>query len=366
MHMDGHAFRSVSFRPLPGVLAALTCFGGIISAQAPTEKGRLGLTLTQITTPWTGDLDGMVERRMVRVLTAFSKTQYFIDRGTPRGTAYDQGRLLEEDLNKTLGKTGAAIHVQFVPLARNELLPALIAGKGDIVMADLTVTPERLQEADFTDPWIDGVDEIVVTRPGGPVITTVDDLSGKEVFVRESSSYYQSLIELNARLEKDGKPPAKITPAPEELEDEDLLEMANAGLVDVLVVDNYAAWFWQRVWPGLRLYPTAALFPALSSQHAVRHGRRRGGFAEALHRSGRALPEVRSAVRDGLDADGCAGLPGITAGSQRAEPRRRDRRDAGDAGHRHRAESRRHQEARAEHSRGSEIHPVAGRSVLRE
>src|SRR4029453_7400247 len=180
MHMDGHAFPSFSFRPLPGVLAALTCFSGIISAQAPTEKGRLGLTLTQIPTPWTGDLDGMVERGMVRVLPAFSKTQYFIDRGTPRGAAYDQGRLLEEDLNKTLGKTGAAIHVQFVPLARNELLPALIAGKGDIVMADLTVTPERRQEADFTDPWIDGVDEIVVTRPGGPVITTVDDLSGKE------------------------------------------------------------------------------------------------------------------------------------------------------------------------------------------
>ena len=91
------------------------CLGAMTSAQAPTEKGRLGLTLTPITTSWTGDLDGMIERRMVRVLTAFSKTQYFIDRGTPRGTAYDQGRLLEEHLNKVFGKTGAAIHVQFVP-----------------------------------------------------------------------------------------------------------------------------------------------------------------------------------------------------------------------------------------------------------
>jgi ABC-type amino acid transport substrate-binding protein len=206
---------------LPAVVAAISCLGAIASAQAPTEKGRLGLTLAQITTPWTGDLDGMVERRMVRVLTAYNKTQYFIDRGTPRGTAYDQGRLLEEELNRTLGKPGTSIHVQFVPLSRNELLPALIAGKGDIVMADLTVTPERQEVVDFTEPWIAGVEEIVVTRPGGPVISTVEDLSGKEVFVRESSSYYQSLIELNARLQKDGKPPATITPAPEELEDED-------------------------------------------------------------------------------------------------------------------------------------------------
>jgi membrane-bound lytic murein transglycosylase MltF len=202
----------------------------------------------------------MADRRLVRVLTAFSKTQYFIDRGTPRGTAYDQGKLLEAELNKALGKSDATtIHVQFVPLSRNELLTALVEGKGDIVMADLTVTPERRSVVDFTEPWIQGVDEIVVTRPGGPVITTVDDLSGKDVFVRESSSYYQSLLDLNARLTKDGKPPVNLTPAPEELEDEDLLEMANAGLVDILVVDNHKAWFWQRVWPALKLYPTVVL-----------------------------------------------------------------------------------------------------------
>ena len=179
MHMDGHACRSLVVRRLPAVVAAISCLGAIASAQAPTEKGRLGLTLAQITTPWTGDLDGMVERRMVRVLTAYNKTQYFIDRGTPRGTAYDQGRLLEEELNRTLGKPGTSIHVQFVPLSRNELLPALIAGKGDIVMADLTVTPERQEVVDFTEPWIAGVEEIVVTRPGGPVISTVEDLSGQ-------------------------------------------------------------------------------------------------------------------------------------------------------------------------------------------
>ena len=162
-------------------------------------------------------------------------------------------------MNTTLGKGALKINVQFVPMSRSELLPALIAGKGDIVMADLTVTPERRTMVDFTEPWIAGVDEIVVTSPDGAAITAVDDLSGKEVFVRESSSYYQSLVELNARLTKDGKPSVRITPAPEELEDEDLMEMANAGLVDILVVDNHKAWFWQRVWPRLKLYPTVAL-----------------------------------------------------------------------------------------------------------
>jgi len=194
-------------RRLLALIALAWLCTSALDAQAPTEKGRLGMTLAEILTPWTGDLDGMVQRRMIRVLTTFSKTQYFVDRGQPRGTAYDQGRLLEDELNRKLGTGNLKINVQFVPLARNELLPSLIAGKGDIVMADLTVTPERARTVDFVDPWIAGVDEIVVSSGKAPSIATVDDLSGKDVFVRESSSYYQSLTALNERFTKEGKAP---------------------------------------------------------------------------------------------------------------------------------------------------------------
>jgi len=160
----------------------------------------------------------MIDRRLVRVLTVYSRTLYFVDRGTPHGTAYDQGMLFEAELNRTLGRAlPEQVRVQFVPMSRDELIPALVAGKGDVVMANLTVTPERQQLVAFTEPWIDGVDEIVVTSPNGPVITSVDDLSGKNVFGRESSSYYQSLLALNARLAKDGRPPVILTPAPEAL-----------------------------------------------------------------------------------------------------------------------------------------------------
>ena len=178
----------------------LTCLVGTISAQAPTEKGRLGIPLTEIMKPWTGDLSGMVERRMVRVLTTYSKTQYFVDRGTPRGTAYDQGKLLEAELNRTYAKGLLTINVQFVPVSRDELLPALRDGRGDVVMADLTVTPARATAVDFTEPWIDGVDEIIVTSPAAAPVAAPEDLSGRDVFVRESSSYYQSLSALNGAV----------------------------------------------------------------------------------------------------------------------------------------------------------------------
>ena len=244
--------------PIALTLCTVLLAADSLRAQAPTAKGRTGLALDPITTAWTGDFDGMAERRLIRVLTVYNKTLYFIDHGTPRGTAYDQGKLLEEAVNRTV-KGPLKINIQFVPLSRDELIPALLEGRGDIIMADLTVTPERQRSVDFAEPWIAGVDEVVVTSPDAPPLTSLDDLSGKEVFVRESSSYFQSLNRLNDRFKQEGKATVSLVPAPEELEDEDLMEMANAGLIKVLVVDNHKAWFWQRVWPRLKLYPTIAL-----------------------------------------------------------------------------------------------------------
>src|SRR5215471_4436730 len=113
------------------VVVAIAALQLTLSAQAPTEKGRVGIPLSEITKPWTGDLDGMVERRLIRVLTSYSHTLYFVDKGIPRGTAYDQGMLLEAELNAKLKTKHLTVNVQFIPMSRDELLPALIAGKGD-------------------------------------------------------------------------------------------------------------------------------------------------------------------------------------------------------------------------------------------
>ena len=56
------------------LLTACASLTGALDAQAPMDKGRLGIRLTEVVKPWTGDLDGMAERRMVRVLTTYSRT----------------------------------------------------------------------------------------------------------------------------------------------------------------------------------------------------------------------------------------------------------------------------------------------------
>jgi membrane-bound lytic murein transglycosylase MltF len=208
---------------------------------------------------FTGDFDEMVKRRLIRAGVVYNRTQYFIDRGVQRGISYESIALFEEQLNKRL-KTGLLkVHVAVVPLQRDQVFPSLLAGKVDFVAAALTITPERRKLVDFSNPTRTGVSEIVVTAPSVTPPMTVDDLSGREVFVRKSSSYFESLQQLNASLASRGKPPVIIEPAPEALEDDDILEMVNAGLVDVTVVDDFVAEFWQQVLPDIRPHSAVAV-----------------------------------------------------------------------------------------------------------
>jgi membrane-bound lytic murein transglycosylase MltF len=104
-----------------------------------------------------------------------------------------------------------------------------------------------------------GVREVPVVGPGVTPPKSPEELSGMEVTVRRSSSYYESLVSLNERLKAAGKPPLTIRAADENLEDEDLLEMVSAGVIPAVVVDEHKAKFWGDVLPGLTACPGAAV-----------------------------------------------------------------------------------------------------------
>jgi membrane-bound lytic murein transglycosylase MltF len=201
----------------------------------------------------------MIQRRVIRVLVVFSRTQYFVDRGQPSGTAYEVARAFEDYVNLKRKTGHLKVAVLCIPVSRGDLIPALLEGRGDLAMAGLTITPERAEQVAFSAPFWSGISEIVVTGPSSPKATTAEDLSGQEVFVRKSSSYWEHLEALNQRLTKEGKPPVRLRPAPEELEDEDLLEMLSAGLVKLVVVDDYKAQLWARVFPRITPQPEAAV-----------------------------------------------------------------------------------------------------------
>jgi membrane-bound lytic murein transglycosylase MltF len=144
----------------------------------------------------------MVKRRAIRVLVVFSRTQYFVDRGQPSGTAYEVARAFEDYVNGKRKTGHLKIPVVCIPTSRGDLVPALLEGRGDMAIAGLTITPERAAQVAFSAPFWRGISEIAVTGPASPKVTTVDDLSGQEVFVRKSSSYWGHLEALSGHASR--------------------------------------------------------------------------------------------------------------------------------------------------------------------
>lgn len=197
-----------------------------------------------------GDFDGMAERRVIRILTTFNRTNYFLIGGEPRGAMAEGARMFEEFVNERLGTGKLKVYVAVIPVKRDELLQALVEGRGDIAAANLTVTARRQETVDFGAPFLTGVKQVVVTGPSSPPLSGVDDLAGKEIWVRPSSSFQDSLATLSETLEAAGKPPIDIRAAPELLETEDLMQMVASGMLPLTVADSHLADFWGDVLDG--------------------------------------------------------------------------------------------------------------------
>ncbi|MBW2220437.1 MAG: lytic transglycosylase F [Deltaproteobacteria bacterium] len=207
----------------------------------------------------TGDFDEMVQHLTIRALVVYSKTFYFLDRGRQYGISYEALRGFEKFVNKKLKTKTLKIQVVFIPVSRDELIPSLLNGLGDIAAANLTITTKRQKQVDFSNPFASGVKELLVTVPAPPPINSIDDLAGKEIHVRRSSSYYESLIQLNMTFKQAGKPRIKVISADETFEDEDLLEMVNAGLIPMIVMDSHKARFWEQIFDNIKVHPDIAV-----------------------------------------------------------------------------------------------------------
>ena len=220
--------------------------------------------------PHVGDLDELARRGEVRVLTAFSLGFYFFYEGTPRGSVYWLCRELEKGLRARMGPKGKLLKVVVVPVRRDQLIPFLARGYGDVAIANLTVTPERLRSVDFSKPVNASVREVLVTGPAAPVVEDLDDLSGKPVVVTRASSYYESLVELNRRFAREGRLEVGIQIADARLEAEDLLELVNAGVFPMTVIDDHRMRLWSKIFPELVVRDEIVLRDAGAIAIAVR------------------------------------------------------------------------------------------------
>ena len=200
---------------------------------------------------WHGDLAGIRDRGVLRALVVPSRTGYFFDGLEPRGLSHDSLVQFEQYLNRHF-KTGTlTLDVVFIPVNRNQVIPYLENGIGDLAVTNMTITRDRQHYVDFSDPVLTGVKELLVTNKSAG---NVESLSGQRIHIRASSSYFPSLMRENNQLLMSGRTPADYVIVDEFLEDEDLLEMVNAGLIPAVIVDSHKAEFWAKIFENIKVH----------------------------------------------------------------------------------------------------------------
>jgi membrane-bound lytic murein transglycosylase MltF len=209
--------------------------------------------------PWTGDLAGILERGFLRIGTAYNPVLFSYDGPDQRGIVVDLAAELQAQLRKKLGKAASNLTVVLAALSRGQMIPALEEGRVDVLMANLTITPDRQARADFTDPVLPGVREVLVTGPSAPAIATLDDLAGVTLHLRPSSSYFEHLTALNAARKAAGKPEIPVEPMDENMEDSDILELVGAGTLPAAIIDSHMAGLYAQVIEGLTVHDDIAI-----------------------------------------------------------------------------------------------------------
>ncbi len=203
---------------------------------------------------WLGDLDVMKEKGAIRVLVPVSNPFFLVDGFHKYGLTVDRMKEFEQFVNKEM-KTGVFLRIILIPVSRSVMFDRLLNGYGDLLAANLTITPERQQLVDFADPVAKDINEIVVAATDAPALSSLEDLSGKVVSVRKQSSYYEHLLQVNDTFREKGLPPISVDFISDDLDDGIVLAMIDEGLLEYTVMDQWKPGFWKEKYPACVSYP---------------------------------------------------------------------------------------------------------------
>jgi len=246
------------------VLSVLSPGGAVFAAdEVPDEL------MGHAAEPWQGDLDGITERGFLRILTVHNPLFFSFDGVNQSGMIAELAKMFEDHLAEEIGRVRSPT-VVVLPVTRDELIADLLEGRGDLIMGNLTITPARQQQVDFGPPVYPNVEELVITGPAAKKVESFDDLVETGLYVRKSSSYYEHLQALNASRTADGKKPIPLTEGDENLEDYDLLDMVNAGVIKAIVVDSHKADFWEQIFDKINVHRDLSIHSGNQIAWAIR------------------------------------------------------------------------------------------------
>ena len=272
---------SLGRRPVLGGLALAGLAAALPRLAAAEDGSDIDPLVASALRPWTGDLDGMVARGMVRVAIPVGLATYFFSGPDQKGITYDRVLEFEKQLKERLGRRAAQLTVVVVPTGRERLFDTVAEGRADIAAGNLTVTPQRQALVDFSEPFLKDMRELLVTGPAAPAMTSPEDMVGVPVHVRRSSSFFEHATALNEARIAAGKPPFTLVEADENLQVEDLFEMVNTGLVPATVADEPVADFLVQVFDQVTVHDEPPVATGQRTAWAFRKGSPK--LAEALN-----------------------------------------------------------------------------------
>jgi len=241
--------RFIYWQSLPLILGFI-----LISQSALAQTEDNASVSSRINQAFIGDLEEIRQRRILRVLVSHNRTNFFETKKGKRGIEHDLIKAYENFINRGPRQERYKTHVVFLVRPFERLFSDLLEGKGDIIAAGLTITPERQTFLDFTAPYIKNVKEVLVSHKDSEKINRLEDLAGKRVIVVANSSYLVHLVMFNQFLGLNGLEPIEIITADSILEAEDILEMVNAGIFPHTIVDDHIAEIYQNTLTDLTIH----------------------------------------------------------------------------------------------------------------
>jgi membrane-bound lytic murein transglycosylase MltF len=204
------------------------------------------------------DLAAIRSSKVLRVLVNQSRNSSGEVKGEPVGIEYCRLQAFEKYLNGH-ARDGQKITLKLIPKAKDQLLAALQRGEGDLVAPGELLDASAARYVDATEPVASHVPLVVVGVKGERSFKHPEQLSGRTLMLTSGSAADAAIIQLNQKLALRKLPPVKIEWVDPSLAVEDVLEMVQAGIYHLTVVEQPIAERWAKVMPGLRLDRSVAL-----------------------------------------------------------------------------------------------------------
>jgi len=196
----------------------------------------------------------MLAKGEIRVAVPYDRMLYLNIKGQQQGLSVDMARAFEQWVNEKYAsrQKKKIIKVIIVPSVRKDLFAKLRRGDVDVVLGDLGLYQETSQSSGLLEHKVFKPEhEVLVTGPSSLSVKSLYDLSGETVYVGRNTNFFDSFAALNTKLIAENKLPIKLVSPVGKLDDEDLLEMLNDGLIPFVIVSQWKADLWQQIYSRL-------------------------------------------------------------------------------------------------------------------